>query len=90
MVPLFAGSAASVLLSLGAVIGVGDALPYYPTSVVPNLPGPDEARAILAEEQMGVVRSLRRAHRRSVEQGWVGIPVLDRVSPDQSADPDGP
>lgn len=83
---LIAGLALSGLANAGTPGIVSEALKYDSTSVVPTLPTPQEARAMREATPHGIVPALQHAHRRSLDQGWTGIPALNPNPHDDTGD----
>lgn len=68
------GMALGGLSLISPLSTAGDALKYYPTSVVPTLPAPNDVLATQPRMRPGLLSALQDAHRRSVAEGWHGIP----------------
>jgi hypothetical protein len=81
-----AGVAIAGLLVAGPAGAASGALAYYPTSVVPTLPSPEEVRAMRDAERSGILSTLLSAYRRSVGQGWAGVPAVERRLVESPAD----
>jgi hypothetical protein len=75
---LIAGLTAPLLLALSHPSGAWEAKAFYPTSVVPTMPEPADAKDIKHPESRGPIQEMQHAFRAASERGWAGIPAADR------------
>jgi hypothetical protein len=70
---LFGLSGAALMVLLPVIQGWGLGA-YYPTSVIPSLPSPEQALS-LSRGLQGPLAPLRQAHRQAAEQVWIAAPA---------------
>jgi hypothetical protein len=78
---LFVALTAPLLLVLSYPSGAWEAKSFYPTSVVPTMPKPADAKDIKRPESRGPIQAMQHAFRTASERGWAGIPAAGRRLP---------